>query len=330
MRPIACALLAALACAGHRAPPSPPGRPAISLAWRSALHLQNPLVGAIWDARRGRFIEDEGALVKAAATARYLLLGEIHDNPDHHQLEATLVRAASKVEPRPAAVFEMLDQDRQAAIDRALAEPCAGPDALAEAVDWAQSGWPSFTLYWPVFDAAMDARLPIVAAGLPRVVVGHLLHRGPSALPPDVRRILDRAGAPSPEVLAALRQEMSAVHCGELPEEMLDPLVLVQRARDALMAERLLASRERAILVAGSGHVRVDRGVPAYLRREAPGSAILAIAFVEVTADGRTPADYASEFGAEALPFDLVVFTPRAEREDPCLRLRERMRSRKD
>lgn len=329
MRQLAFALLAMLACAGRQIAPDPPGRPAISLAWRSALHRQHPLVGAVWDARNGRFV-DEGSLRAAAAAARYLLLGEVHDNPDHHLLEEVLMRAASKVEPRPAAVFEMLDQDRQAAIDAALAAPDAGPDALARTVDWTHSGWPSFALYRPVFAAAFAARLPIVAAGLPRAVVGHLFHRGTSELPPRVREILDRAGAPPPEVLVELRQEMSAAHCGELPENMLDSLVLVQRARDALLAERLLAGGERAVLVAGSGHVRVDRGVPAYVRREAPGREVLAIAFVEVSDAGRSPADYASEFGEETLPFDLVVFTPAAEREDPCRGLREKMRSLRD
>ncbi len=301
----------------------------MSQAWQSPLHRQHPLVGAIWDVHQGRFV-GERALSAAAARAHYLLLGEVHDNPDHHLLEATLVRAATGAGARPAAAFEMLDEDRQAAIDAALAAPDAGADALARAVDWAHSGWPTFALYRPVFAAAIEARLPIAAVGLPRAIVGHLFHRGPSALPPRIRDVLDRAGPPSPEVVAKLREEMSASHCGELPEKLLDPLVLVQRARDALMAERLLAGGGRAILVAGSGHVREDRGVPSYLRREAPGRGALAVAFVEVSDEGRSPGDYASGFGETALPFDLVVFTPAAEREDPCQGFHEKMRQREE
>ena len=51
---------------------------------------------------------------------------------------------------------------------------------------------------------------------------------------------------------------MKESHCGELPEAMLDPLVLAQRARDARMAERMeAAGAERgAVLITGKGHAR--------------------------------------------------------------------------
>jgi uncharacterized iron-regulated protein len=100
-------------------------------------------------------------------------------------------------------------------------------------------------------------------------------------------------------------------------------MVTAQRARDAQMAERLLAAaRDGAVLIAGAGHVRTDRGVPAYLAGRVPAGGIASVAFVEVATDRTAPGDYAERFGAARLPFDFVWFTTRADDGDPCARMR--------
>jgi uncharacterized iron-regulated protein len=81
----------------------------------------------------------------------------------------------------------------------------------------------------------------------------------------------------------------------------------VQRARDAMMADRLAAASGKAggILIAGNGHVRNDRGVPWYLARLEPEARTLSIGLVEVRDDApRLPPD---------LPHDYVWFTPRVD-----------------
>jgi hypothetical protein len=141
-----------------------------------------------------------------------------------------------------------------------------------------------------------------------------------------VRQLLDRAG-PLPEAAAQeIRDEMWESHCRELPRSMLDPFVTMQRARDAQLAERVLAARgDGAVLIAGSGHARNDRAVPSYLAREAPDRSRAAVAFLEVSEERRNPADYAEAFGPGGLPFDFVVFTPAQPREDPCAGFRSPM-----
>jgi uncharacterized iron-regulated protein len=84
---------------------------------------------------------------------------------------------------------------------------------------------------------------------------------------------------------------------------MLEPMALAQRARDATMAERMRALPPPVVLIAGDGHARTDRAVPAHL------PAALAIAFVEVDPGVRDP---------KAAPYDYVWYTPRATDEDPC------------
>jgi uncharacterized iron-regulated protein len=252
---------------------------------------------------------------------------------DHHLLQARLLRAVLAAGRTPALAFEMLTTDQQAAVDAALARAPKDPDAVAAAVDWKHSRWPDFAAYRPIFAAGLEAGTPVVAANLPRAEVKAVVAKGAEALDPALRARLAQDEPLAPEVAAALREEMNESHCGELPEAMLDPLVLAQRARDARMSERLATAGagRGAVLVAGKGHVRTDRGIPPLLARDAPGRAVVAVAFVEVDPDRAEAAAYGEEEGTVGrLPYDFVVFTPGAEREDPCAALRERSRQRKE
>ncbi|HEY6808620.1 MAG TPA: ChaN family lipoprotein [Myxococcales bacterium] len=301
------ALCAALACA--------------SSPWRSPLYRENPLVGRIWNGTS--FVGDE-ALDAAVRSADFVLLGETHDNPDHHALEARLVRIAAQGK-RPAVVFEMLDVSQQAKVDAAPRTP----EGIAEAVDWSHGGWPDFSLYRPVFEAALAAGLPIVAGNFTKAQMNAIVREGAAKVPPDVAALLERQPEPAAEVAEAERAEMRAQHCGQLPETLLAPMVLAQHARDAQLAIRTAASAEGAILVAGSGHARTDRGVPVHLGRLAPGRRILSVAFIEVSPGMQSPEGLAAEFGASRMPFDFAVFTPAAQREDPCKAFEKRMKKRR-
>ncbi len=294
-------------------------------AWMSERHREHPLVGKIWDARAGRLV-DEATLTSAVDGAEVVMLGEMHDNPDHHVLQARLVRAIGAAGKRPALAFEMMEEDDQPAIDAAIARAPRDPDAIARAVDWKHSGWYDFAIYRPIFAAGLEAGMPIVGANLPVPLAKAIAMKGQEALTPELRAALQKAEPLPPEVVASLRAEMKAAHCdAPMPDAILDRLALAQRARDAEMAHRLAAVSQAAggaILVTGNGHARTDRGVPASLERELPGRRVVSVGLFEVSQGKLDPALYASEFGVGTLPFDFVVFTPAAEREDPCLALR--------
>jgi uncharacterized iron-regulated protein len=324
----ATAAVACAACATARSGHSSASRPPFGeTAWASPLNRDHPLSGRIWDVRASRFV-DPRAFDARLARADLVILGEIHDNPDHHALQAGVLRALVGAGRRPAVAFEMLNLDEQAAVDGALARAPRDPDALARAVSWDRSGWPAFAMYRPIFVAALDAGLPIVAANLSHALGTEIVEQGPAVLPSDVRARIDRQGPLPADAAQALREEMRADHCGLLPDHLLDPMVLAQRARDAQMAGRLLAaarSGRGAVLVTGGGHARTDRGVPAYVAVEAPGLRIASIAFVEVTPAQQTPGSYAGDFGPGPIPYDFLVFTPGTAREDPCEGLRKRL-----
>ncbi|MGC3996823.1 MAG: ChaN family lipoprotein [Anaeromyxobacter sp.] len=316
-RPLPLALTALALAAGCSRPAARPGAPAAEVSWASPRLRDHPLVGRIWDVQGRRFVE-EAALDAALSRADLVLLGEAHDNRDHHQLQARALRALTAAGRRPALAFEMLDRDQQPAVDAALAARPPTPEGLRDAVAWDQSGWPPFAHYRPVFEAGLSAGLPIVAANLPRGLMRRVVHEGADALPAEVRARLDQAGPLAPEQAQALREEMAASHCGMLPERMMAPMVTAQRARDAQLAATLLqaGAGRGAALITGAEHARRDRGVPSYLPADAK---VVSVAFREVWPELEDPA-------AEGhIPYDYVVFTPAAEREDPCEGLRKQL-----
>lgn len=309
-----------LACAGPQAVPSATSPPAVAApapaeSWLTKLDLSHPLVGKIWDVRAAAFVA-EVELLKHAAGARFVLLGERHDNPDHHRLQARILEGVVKAGRRPAVVLEMLEIEQQALVDQYLARPDATASGFGAALGWQNTSWPAFAEYQPIFEVAMPAKLRIFSGNIAHATARSLVKEGLSALPAERVQAL-RLAEPFPEPLgASLAEELRASHCGHLPEKLLGPMALAQHARDAQMASVLLASgaSDGAVLIAGAGHARKDRGVPYYLALQAPAASVSSVALQEVARDIEDPNGY----GAEARAFDYVWFTPRGSDEDPC------------
>lgn len=322
--PLASALAPSLASAQAEAQAAPP-------PFTLAAGRDHPLAGKVWSSAAGAFVEP-AEVARWVARARFVLLGEIHDNRDHHALQAHLVGAAAR-ERRPALVLEMLTRDLQPAVSAYLA---AGGSAagFGEAVGWADLGWPDYAIYRPILEQAVANGLAVVAADTPRAERRRVAQEGAAALGAEraAALALDR---PLPEPARdLLLDELEAGHCGLMPRERLAPMLIVQRLRDATLADALLSAEARdgqgAVLIAGTGHTRRDLGVPWYLAAREPqrpsgptedgqpADGIVAVAFVEVV-EGRTePTAY-----AEAAGHDVMWFTPRAERADPCEELRK-------
>lgn len=282
------------------------------------------LVGKVWVPQGGYFLAAED-LLKRAAEADVLLLGETHDNPDHHALQAWMLgqfMAAGKV---PLVAFEMMDTGQSAALSSHLAAAPKDAAGLGAAVGWEKAGWPAWSHYQPIAEAALAGGAPLAAASLTRDDT-RAIAKGTPSEPLKVSLGLDKP--PSDEIRQAMEAEIKASHCDLLPDKALPAMVRVQRARDAHMAKVLaegLSHHGSAALIAGSGHVRTDRAVPAFLAEMAPGKRTFAVAFVEVQAEKTDPAAYAEIYGTWRLPFDAVWFTPRFARENQCEAMKKHM-----
>jgi uncharacterized iron-regulated protein len=296
-------------------------------SWQAPLKRDHPLVGRIWDVAAGEFI-DSTALVDRLRRGRFVLLGEKHDNPDHHRLQAWLLRALIAAGRRPAVGFEMFTADDAPAIARHLAAHPTDAVGLAEAVNWQRSGWPDWAMYQPIVEAAQQAKLPLVAANLSPGTARSLARSGAAALDMAfaARHGLDRPLAP--ETQAAMAEDVREGHCGYASETQVSAMLLVQRARDAQMADSLAAADQQdgAVLIAGAGHVRRDYGIPTYLASRAPVASVISVVFLEVSQDRHEPTAYAARFRRQVFPFDYVWFTPRVDDDDPCAAFEEQLK----
>lgn len=294
-------------------------------AMPAVVHADSGLAGRIWDPRAEAFVSADAAMARAAASD-FVLLGERHDNPLHHRLQADVVAAIAAAGRRPAVVWEMIPTSRQDDLDRWRAG-AADADGMAAAVDWAGSGWPPWAAYRPVAEAALAAALPIRAGDLP-VAERRAVAEG--TLAPDLRGALGLDAPLPPEQEAALLDALFEGHCRLVPRDSLGPMFAVQRARDGSLAAAMLeadrSGADGAVLIAGAGHARRDVAVPQVLMRAAPGRAILSIAFVEVGPEDTDPAALVPP-GAGGTPrHDLLWLTPPGPSEDHCAALRERFR----
>ncbi|HEX5686863.1 MAG TPA: ChaN family lipoprotein [Ideonella sp.] len=239
------------------------------------------------------------------ADARFVLLGEVHDNPRHHRLRAEWLQALL-ADGRPTrVVFEQLDATRDAALNDARNATPADSHAIALAggLDGKAWRWP---LHQPLFDAALAGRAELAGGNLPRERIRAVVREG--SVPAGLRPLLDAPGWTAQQQRDA-EADIAQGHCGALPAAQIAPMALAQRVRDARMAQAMLAAPagSRVVLIAGNGHVRRDRGVPHYLRAAGvPNSAIVAVALVE---EGDNPS-----VGA----YDQLQQTVREPRPDPC------------
>lgn len=290
----------------------PPSNPD---AWVSPLHGDHALVGRIWDGRLQRFVTPE-ELFAGLRDARFLLIGEKHDNADHHRLQLSVLESLIAADAVSGAAFEMIDASRAPKLEGIAEREFAGEEELRTWLEW-DEGW-EWEFYSPLLRSSLDAGLPLAAANIAEDAVMDIYQGAGPALPDG---IFDQ---PAMDKLYA---DIDESHCGLLPESQFPAMVRVQQTRDLAMAEALrsLADDDRAaLLFAGNYHARQDLGVPNFLLAldaDIGREEIVSLAFLEVEPDEIVPVSYLERFGGIA-EHDYLWFTPAVEEQDYCAQLR--------
>jgi len=270
----------------------------------------HPLAGRIWDVAAQAYL-DETELLRRAGTAEALMLGETHDNSEHHRLQTKVLQARLAAGARPALLMEQFDVDQQAALDKARRNS-KEMGALMRGWDW--------SLYQPLVALANSAQIPLRAANLPRSATRPIVREGYATLAVGEQRRLALLAVWDDARQAYMASLIEASHCGMVSPQLRDGLVRAQRLRDATLADSALDQLDRGVVfILGRGHARRDVGVPLYLAARRPGTRVLSIGLVEVSGSKTLPTLYETEQVGGIAPYDIIWFTPRAERPDPCL-----------
>ena len=257
-----------------------------------------PVVGEIRDLRSGQTLTAE-ELIERLKTPSRLIVGEQHDNRDHHELQLWLLQSLGQRRPQGSLLLEMLTPDQQPRVDD-VRHASTPPADLPGALTW-QSGW-DWNLYGPIVRFALTQPYPLLAANLDTPEV-----RAVYANPPTLSGSRSNAASVKDELL----KQVSDSHCGLLPTSQMPAMLAVQQQRDRRMAERLLAAPTPSLLFAGAYHARKDVGVPIHVLDlgEPRAPAVLMLA----------------EQGSEVTPAmaDYVWYTPATPPQDYCAQMRK-------
>lgn len=187
----------------------------------------------------------------------YVLIGEEHDQPVHHQIETYLMQKLEQKRPLAAVVLEMLSVDQQAQINQLQQQQTP---LFAEEIP-AQIGWKywDWHQYQDLIISRLSSTTPLIAANLTEAEV-KTLYAGAQPLRGSI--------SVTPQVRTQLAQLIQTHH--PLPPNILEKAVTVQQFRDRRMAEMLVKNTQNStayvLLAAGNNHVRKDLGVPLHLQ----------------------------------------------------------------
>jgi len=174
------------------------------------VEAQSPLVGRILQGG-GQFISPQQVLDNCAR-ATLCMLGEQHDHPDHHAVQAWIITALAQRGRLAALALEMADAGLRFDGPRDASEA-----TVRASLRWNEDGWP-WALYAPPVMAAVRAGVPVVGVNLPQGKMRPAMQqaRWDASVPPDVRqRILD---------------DVAESHCGLLPTSQLPAMARIQFA----------------------------------------------------------------------------------------------------
>ncbi len=268
---IACLLLATgVAVAGlakRKAAPEQP-LPAYCQAGGSWLALgdKQPVPTSITD------------VVASAASRDVVLLGEQHDQEDHHRWQLQMLAALYAQRPNMVIGFEMFPRRVQPALDQWVAGKLTAQEFLKQA-EWDKVWNFPPQLYMPLFEFARINKIPMRALNVDRALTRMVAEKGWDQVPESAREGVGRPAPALPGYLDFLRsiyqmhQASTPATAAMMPatsdtafKAFVDSQLTWDRAMAQALSEALIQSdpqrRPLVVGIMGSGHIRQGHGVP--------------------------------------------------------------------
>lgn len=234
----------------------------------------------------------------------FLLMGEVHDNPEGHKARLNNLQTLIHQGWRPAIAMEQFDRENNTVLQQAM-QACKDAQCVIDKAK-GNSNW-EWSLYAPVIETALTYHLPIVAANVSRADATLIRQQGfKGAFSEETIKQFSLPGSITPALRKGQEDAIIAGHCGYKPEEkLLTGFVNAQIARDIWMAKTMMDYKQTGVvLLAGNGHVRNDVGAVYWLHQQGQQQ-IKSIAYLEPTTSYQSA-------------FDSVETISAHDRKDPC------------
>lgn len=240
----------------------------------------------------GAWAKPDGVLAQPLAGAgvladmaqrEHVLLGEQHDDMDHHRWQLQTLAALHAQRAHMVIGFEMFPRRAQPVLDRWVAGELTESEFLAQS-EWGKVWSMPAELYLPLFHFARINRIPMLALNVDATLTRAIAEKGWDGVPESQREGVGRAAAPPPayeDFLFEVHGQHAAARGKPVAKAARDDpafrnFVDSQLAWDRAMAEALVAGRQRhadaegrlplAVGIMGNGHVRFGHGVAHQLR----------------------------------------------------------------
>ena len=242
---------------------------AAGIAAVPALAQQNCASAGQWTVPGGGRIAAQEILARAAK-AQVVLLGESHDNADHHRWEFQTVAALAALRPRIVLGFEMFPRRVQGALDRWVANELTEEEFL-NASDWSRVWGYDAAFYLPLFHFARLNRIPMVALNVERDLVRSVRSSGLASVAPEKREGISVPAAAGEAYLERLfasyaehpeNKQSAPARTDSRFQRFVEAQLVWDRAMAQALAETSARNPDALVVgIMGSGHIERGEGV---------------------------------------------------------------------
>lgn len=221
--------------------------------------------GTIIDARTGAPVAFE-EMLKEAAAARVVYVGEQHTAAAHHEVQLQVIRALHAGGARLAIGMEMFDRTYQPVLDL-WSQGALDEEALLRRTHWYANWRFDYALYREILAFARSERIPVVALNLPFNIPPKIRVGGIDTLSAYEKRFIphdiDTGVAPHRQ----FAEKIFAQH--GFKNTRFEDFYMAQCVWDEAMADAAAARMPAGLMVilAGNGHIQYKYGIPERLHR---------------------------------------------------------------
>ena len=218
-------------------------------------------------------------VIGRAARREVVLLGEAHDNPEHHRWQLQTLAALHAQRPDMVIGFEMFPRRVQKALDQWVAGELTEAQFLA-ASEWDTVWSTDVAMYMPLFHFARMNHVPMMALNIDTRLRRSVATKGFAGVPENEREGVTAPAEPSNAYLDYLlpiygEHDRAGKKKGGASAGRDDPdfrrFVEGQQLWDRAMAQGIHSALDRpqrplVVGIMGSGHIKYGYGVPHQLK----------------------------------------------------------------